>query len=74
MPAVGHSKFGWGVVRPKPWRFVELFPTRKQAENKANDLGSEYKVYYGEHRPGTGEFMYRPTKVRSSRKDDAKGT
>lgn len=55
---VGETKKGWGVFRSSPWHFVAIFPTKQEAETKAEGLGAGYEVKFGEHRVGTSDFVY----------------
>lgn len=54
----GTTLTGWGVVRSAPWHFAGIFETKQQAESKANELGPEYEVHFGENREGTDDFIW----------------
>ena len=59
MPFPGHqSKFGWGVVRNKPWHFVGLFDTKAEADSMAVMMGPAYAVHHGEHKVGSKDFIW----------------
>ena len=59
MPYVeGETIKGWGVVRSEPWRFAGVFETKEEAQAKADDLGPEYIVQYGENQAGTDNFVW----------------
>jgi hypothetical protein len=47
---------GWGVFRTDPWHFVDLFGTRHQADAKAQEMGTDYIVRFGELKAGTDNF------------------
>ena len=49
---------GWGVFRPKPWHFAGLFGSSRQAEAKAQELGVDYIVRFGELQDGTDNFEW----------------
>lgn len=48
---------GWGVVRQSPWHFVGLFSTEEEASREARKLGAAYEATYGQHCPGTDDFI-----------------
>lgn len=49
---------GWGVVRLSPWHFAGLHSTSEPAEECAAEMGRDYVVKYGDHRVGSGEFVF----------------
>lgn len=49
---------GWLVIRDYPPEFGAFFADRRSAEAKARELGPDYKVRPGNHRPGTAEFSW----------------
>jgi hypothetical protein len=57
----GKTHQGWGVFRSSPWEFVGLFETKEQADAKAQEMGPEYQVAFGEQQEGTDNFVYSDT-------------
>jgi hypothetical protein len=53
----GKTLIGWGVIRDAPWHFAGLFPTRDEAQARADDLGEGYLVRYGERSEETDSFV-----------------
>ncbi|WP_340608545.1 hypothetical protein [Xenorhabdus bharatensis] len=49
---------GWGVVRYSPWHLAGVYATKDKAEIEAVNLGSEYDVHYGSHKPDTDDFIW----------------
>lgn len=49
---------GWGVIRRQPWHFVRLFNNQEDASRESERLGKGYEVAYGEHCPGTDDFIF----------------
>ncbi len=59
MPFPGHvSRNGWGVVRSAPWHLAGVYDTKKEAENVAASLGSDYEVHFGEQKVGSDDFVW----------------
>lgn len=61
---IGHSSpevprwiKGWGVYKPSPWHFIGLYNTSAEAEDQARNYGEGYVFSYGEHVPGTDDFI-----------------
>jgi hypothetical protein len=48
---------GYGVFRTNPWHLAGVFCTRRQAEAKASQLGSDYQVRWGENRDAIQDFV-----------------
>jgi hypothetical protein len=57
----GETITGWGVVRSDPWHLAGVFASKDKAEAKAAELGSEYKVIWGDNRKGSDDFMWDAT-------------
>jgi hypothetical protein len=48
---------GWGVLRKSPWHFAGLYPTKQEADAKAQEMGAGYVVLFGEQLQGTDNFI-----------------
>lgn len=59
MPIPGEMlKRGWGVLRLLPWHLAGVFASSVEAENLVRSLGPAYTIKYGEHVPGSSEFVF----------------
>jgi hypothetical protein len=54
---IGKALRGWGVIRPSPYRFLGLYRTKVEAEERALAMGHEYLVSYGVQEIGTEIFF-----------------
>ena len=54
----GKTLTGFGVVRLAPWFFVGIYPTKAEATIKAEEMGPEYEVHWGENQDGTDNFVW----------------
>ena len=54
---MGKALKGWGVVRKSPWHFAGLYPTKQEADAKAQEMGAGYVVLFGEQLQGTDNFI-----------------
>jgi hypothetical protein len=54
----GQTATGWGVVRPFPWQFAGIYSSMAEAVAKAEELGPDYIVRYGDNRVGSDDFIY----------------
>jgi len=49
---------GWGVIRTQgTWHLAGIYWAKEQAEEVRKQLGSDYEVRFGSHRPGTDDFI-----------------
>jgi hypothetical protein len=53
----GKTLTGWGVVRNAPWHFAGLYPTKHEADTKAQEMGAGYVALFGEQQEGTDNFI-----------------
>lgn len=59
MPIPGEMlKRGWGVLRLQPWHLAGVFASSVETEIVVQSLGPAYTIKYGEHVPGSSEFVF----------------
>ncbi|GHB30412.1 hypothetical protein [Salinicola rhizosphaerae] len=46
---------GWGVLTPSPWNLKGVYANEEKARASAE---SGMKVVWGDHKPGTDDFVY----------------
>jgi transposase len=49
---------GYAVVRERPWHLRGIYPTRNEAERALKEAGDGYRVAFGDHRPGSDDFIF----------------
>lgn len=48
---------GWGVYRDVPWHFAGIFQHKRQADERAAEMGDGCKVASGRQPIGTDDFI-----------------
>ncbi|WP_426958407.1 hypothetical protein [Muricoccus radiodurans] len=51
---------GWAVIRAPghPWHFAGFYATRDEADDKALEMGPDYRVRFGMNRQGSDAFVW----------------